>query len=104
VRAENRECTLSYVRETVDGTDIYTVIFATPSDKEEWWMGLDDVINGAKRDMQFGLKLHELMTINAREVGRDVPSILVKWQVFSSVTRFSNTRTVLMNSVCLPLR
>ena len=32
---------------------------------------VDDVINGAKRDMQFGLKLHELMTINAREVGRD---------------------------------
>jgi hypothetical protein len=54
------------------------VIFAAPSDKEEWWMGLDDVINVAKRDMSFGLKLHELMTINKQEVGRDVPNILVR--------------------------
>ena len=99
--------------------DTYTVIFASPSDKEEWWMvrcrcvcarkkkfviffsfslsavththlttsltiqqGLDDVINVAKRQMSFGLKLHELMTINKHEFGRDVPSLLTNCIAF----------------------
>jgi hypothetical protein len=60
--SENRQCTLSYMRQTVDGLDSYTVVFKSPSDKEEWWMGLDDVINEAKREMCFPESDHQILT------------------------------------------
>jgi hypothetical protein len=50
------------MRQTVDGVDNYTVVFGSASDKEEWWMGLDDVINDAKREMCFPEHDHQLLT------------------------------------------